>query len=466
MKRITVVLLAAVLVLVMFVVDHPGTKAQDGGVADYYRVGAFPRAMAFDGELVWVANWYDNTVTRLWASDGEVFDTLVHDPDNASSPVGLGPVALAWDGEYMWLANDKDNTIYRLNQQGQLVTPFDANDGVQFPVALFYDNANVWVVNQGNNTVMKIEADLATVEGTYDVGDFPTAITWDGTNIWVANGLDNSISVINAITGEPVTEVAVNLFPVSMVFDGIHVWVAHYDGSIVLVNALSYEIDETIEDHPGSPQRPIQLLYAFEHIWIPNAHDGSFTVISADTHATIRAAVDTLTGNEDIPKDQRFPATLGYTDHEIWVIDWLTQSIKVYDPQSIWEPVVINPKEVVSMTPGIWLPSPQPSPTFTILPTPTLCFAYLPPRLQDYEEGVITNRYGDDNWRLRDQPGVTLSEVIGSFPPGTQFKVLDGPACVQNVAWFQVEIEGQTGWMSETWNEVDPPIYALDPIEE
>lgn len=454
MKRIAIVFFALIIVLV---VAHADTQAQQGSGV-YYRTGAFPRDIAFDGELVWVANWYDNSITRLWAVDGEVFDTLEHDPNNPSSPVGQGPVALAWDGEYMWLANDTDNTVYRLNQEGQLVTPFDATDGVQYPVDMFYDNVNIWVVNQGNNTVMKINAELATVQGTFQVGEFPTAMTWDGEHVWVTNGRDNSVSVLNTVTGDEVAEIQVNLMPMSIVFDGIHVWIAHYDGSILIIRSSSFEIVGSIDDHPGSPQRPIQLLYAFEHVWVTNVHDASFTIISALNLTTIRTINWTTEGE--------FPGTLGYTDHEVWSVDWLTQSIKVYDPELIWTQTAANEVSVITMTPGIWLPSPIPSPTPTIQPTPTLCFAFLPPRLQNYEEGYITNNYGNDRWRLRDAPGSTLTQQIGLFPPFTTFKVLSGPVCIDGVAWFEVEIEGQTGWMSETFNEVEPPVYALEGTEE
>lgn len=432
-----------------------------------YQTGNFPRAMAFDGIRVWVANWLDNSITRLLAADGRVLDTKVYEPNKPGVIVGRRPVALAWDGTHMWVANYLDNNVIRIDKDDQVVSVFGPNSGIQSPVALFYDGAHIWVVNQGGGitpgTVTKIEiGNTVNVLGSYRVGVFPTAMTWDGDYIWVANGRGNSVSVLDSFSGQLVKEIPVNLFPMSIVFDGIHVWVSHYDGSIALIRKSTLQIDETIviDDLPGnpgdliSPRRPIQILYAFEHIWITNTHFTSFTSIDALQGIVVKTVE---------VGDSEFPATLAYTNQQVWVANWLSSSITTYDPDGeILINGTYNNPTAVALNPGIWLPTSTPSPTPTPTITPTPCDSRFPPRLIIGERGMVNSDYGTQPLRLRDQPGSDNTRIIKTYGFGTTFTVLDGPVCIDNRAWFQVEIsdDKNVGWFAETLETS----YTVDPL--
>jgi hypothetical protein len=49
---------------------------------------------------------------------------------------------------------------------------------------------------------------------------------------------------------------------------------------------------------------------------------------------------------------------------------------------------------------------------------------------------------------LRADPGQN-SPRVGAIPGGERFTVLDGPECVESIAWWQVEYDGVTGWTAE-----------------
>lgn len=52
--------------------------------------------------------------------------------------------------------------------------------------------------------------------------------------------------------------------------------------------------------------------------------------------------------------------------------------------------------------------------------------------------------------RLRDNPGVTGTNVIGALAAGEIVTVLSGPQCQDNFAWYQVQTRtGQTGWTAQ-----------------
>jgi DNA-binding beta-propeller fold protein YncE len=443
-----------------------------------YRIGYFPRSMVFDGTLMWVANWFDNSVTLLLAvpqkvnepeeNKGRVVRVLQYD-GTANSPVGRRPVALAWDGNFIWLANYDDNQIYVINPDPNnpgLETVVGSAEGVRAPVAMLFDSAHIWVVNQGSGTtpgyLLKIEARSRIVLSRCPVGRFPTAITWDGTRIWVANGLDNSVTILDAANCEEGAQtINVHSFPITVAHDGIHLWVGHYDGSILVINAGTLKPDAIVIDElPGNPPRPIQLMYAFEHVWVTNVHDGSFGIVRAINGEVVRQA---------IPVGGDFPATLGYTDDEIWIADWLNRTVFPFNPLSIWLEAPANSPDVITRTPGILLPTPTATATPTPTNTPTPCDADFPPRLVVGGRGIINREYGTLPLILRDNPGSTGTTRLNSYLPGTTFDVLDGPVCILGTAWFKVKVnaDGLEGWFAETLRtQGGTQAYTVDPLSE
>ncbi|HOL72818.1 MAG TPA: hypothetical protein PLA43_18280 [Bryobacteraceae bacterium] len=70
-----------------------------------FAVGQGPRGVAFDGTHIWVANYFDRTVTKLRASNGSLVGTY---------PVGDLPEGVAFDGTHIWVANYNSNTVSKL----------------------------------------------------------------------------------------------------------------------------------------------------------------------------------------------------------------------------------------------------------------------------------------------------------------------------------------------------------------
>ncbi|NDJ85085.1 MAG: SH3 domain-containing protein [Chloroflexi bacterium] len=439
-------------------------EAQSGDEDNRYHTGSFPRAMAFDGELVWVANWGDNSITRLSVADGTVIDTL-------TERIGEGPVAMAWVGRRMWVAIHGANDVRTFLSDGSYDQVFGLTHGINVPVALLYESANdsMWIVNQGvgevPGSVVQIEIQTGLFN-RYPVGRFPTAITYDGKRIWVANGLDNSLSVLDAETGEAVATIAVNAFPISLAFDGIHVWVSHYDGSIKAIRSSDLRESEEIllDALPGDPPRPVQLLYAFEHIWVTNVHSDNDTsnivVLKAlDGSLVTTRPVDTAPIS--------FPGTLTYTDTHVWVVDWLSQRVVTIEPSDIWRPDPANAPEVIESTPGIWLPTPEPTSTPQPTATPIPCNPDIEARLVVGGRGRVNDHLRGAPLNLRSAPGTANTQVVAQYTAGAEFEVIGGPECVEiepsvgEVSWFQVRMEdGSEGWFIEYFQDG----YTVDPL--
>src|SRR5437016_1145142 len=64
-----------------------------------FPVGNRPEGLAFDGTSIWVVNEFDNTVTKLRASDGTIEGVFA---------IGREPKYLAFDGANIWATNNED----------------------------------------------------------------------------------------------------------------------------------------------------------------------------------------------------------------------------------------------------------------------------------------------------------------------------------------------------------------------
>lgn len=69
--------------------------------------------------------------------------------------------------------------------------------------------------------------------------------------------------------------------------------------------------------------------------------------------------------------------------------------------------------------------------------------------------------------RLRRETS-TESGILADIPAGKTFTILDGPTCAENMAWWQVEYRGQTGWTAEGQGDaywIEPSLLPdLEPI--
>src|ERR1044072_1585372 len=96
-------------------------------------VGQGPEGIATDGTVVFVANQFSDTVTKLHASDGSVVGTYA---------VGHRPVAVAFDGAFFWVANYLSNNVMKLDASGAVVGTYATGDG---PGGVLANKGNIWV---------------------------------------------------------------------------------------------------------------------------------------------------------------------------------------------------------------------------------------------------------------------------------------------------------------------------------
>src|SRR2546426_131669 len=180
--------------------------------------GGGAEALASDGISLWIASQFQNTVTRVRASDGKTLETV---------SVGSQPVAVLADPSGIWVANLGDDTVTQLDpSDGSMLGTFPVGHG---PGGLVSGGNNIWVLNRNDSTVTKLARDGTTL-ATFRVGTRPTGAAWDGVNLWVANNMSDTVTKLD---GAVLATYATGAGPFGVTSDGAAVWVANFASASV-----------------------------------------------------------------------------------------------------------------------------------------------------------------------------------------------------------------------------------------
>jgi len=309
-------LLGGIAAVVLFV----GSTSLLGDRPTSYPVGDEPRALLFDGSSLWVANFFDNSLTKLAVSDcgsapdvcGQSLGTievddlpvaLAFDGDNlwvassleqtvsAVSPASgeiIGryalphvPSALAWDGESLWSANAIAGTVTKIASDGQILADIEVGKA---PVAIAFDGTSLWVIDQEGKSLVRIEPDGARVLQTIALDGEPTAMALDGGTLWI--GLSDVGQVIQFDPQDPTALRRIDLgsSAAALWFDGEQLWAAAPEaGEVYRIDPVSAEVVETIP----IAGYPVSLLIAScgpncRALWTANQSGDSVSRLSIE----------------------------------------------------------------------------------------------------------------------------------------------------------------------------------------
>ncbi len=256
-----------------------------------YPVGQSPRALLFDGQSIWVANFFANTLTQLTAANcgnnpdpcgkaGQVIrvdqlpTALALSADGKtlwvasalnSTLAWLDPVtgrevgrvhlpnvpsALLRVGDDLWVANSFTGTVTRVGSDGTILGDYPAGHK---PVALAYDGKSLWVANQDAATITRLNPANGAVLRTDKLLGDPTALAFDGAHLWVALSARNEVVELDPANGKVLAQVVVGLKPVSLLFDGTTLWSADQGGNSITQIDVKKGQKVTTISVPGGP---------------------------------------------------------------------------------------------------------------------------------------------------------------------------------------------------------------------
>jgi YVTN family beta-propeller protein len=150
-------------------------------------VGNEPTAIADGDGATWVADDFDNTVTRI-SRDGVVTNTIA---------VGRAPSAIATGAGAVWVANTSDGTVTRIDPATRVAAEIiRVGDG---PTGIAVGLGAVWVANGRSGSVSKIDPHTNRVVATVDVGESPDDVAIAAGQIWVT--VDAGVAPQDALPG-------------------------------------------------------------------------------------------------------------------------------------------------------------------------------------------------------------------------------------------------------------------------
>ncbi|MFC1957399.1 hypothetical protein ACFLX0_01075 [Chloroflexota bacterium] len=240
----------------------------DGTVLGTYAVGENPYDLLFDGENIWVACYGNDSVTKLRASDGGILGTFA---------VGKRPVALAYDGENIWVANFGDNNVMKLRaSDGTILHTYNiVSDGD--PMAILYDGENIWVASHWGNISKLRTSDASQILGYKSSGN-PAALAFDGENIWVALWHDAVVKKYQSHGVGLLDSYQVGLLPTDLCYDGSNIWVTNNgDDTVMRMSASDGAVLDTITVGDG----PVALVYDGNNIWVANQRESTLMRLAA-----------------------------------------------------------------------------------------------------------------------------------------------------------------------------------------
>ena len=277
-------------------------------VTTSFAVDKSPQCVVWDRVDIWVTNAASNTVKKFKTSDGST--VLLGESVMGQFyevQVGNYPIGIAYDGHFPWVANYGDNTISKI--LGEIAVSY--NVGGIGPVGVAFDGANIWVTNSGSNTVSKSSPSNGSILGTYTVGNEPVGIAFDGEYIWVANSGSDTVTKLDAADGSLAGTYKVGANPQGIAFDGEYIWVANRgDNTVTKLKASDGSTIGTYStgNMGTSSYAPGCIAYDGMYIWVANTDD--------DTVTKLRASNGDLIGTYKVESG---PMGIAFDGANIWV---------------------------------------------------------------------------------------------------------------------------------------------------
>jgi ABC-type transport system substrate-binding protein/DNA-binding SARP family transcriptional activator/DNA-binding beta-propeller fold protein YncE len=272
---------------------------QSGSIAATVPVGARPVAITSGAGSLWVANFDDQTVTRVdlasrravraisigaaptglaatssavWVTDGGGDLSKIDPSYNQLS--GTKRLAAATAGFYgasaprptlsafgsIWVV-DPDGYVSRVDR-GSLRRVASVDVGND-PSAIAAGAGSVWVANNSDGTVIRIDP-KTLLTTTIPVGHGPTGVALNSEGAWIANAGDDTVVRLNTETNAVVGTTRVGDGPIALLATPNAVWVANREGTVMRLDPRSGKVNKVVRVG-GSPDA---LVSAGGRVWV------------------------------------------------------------------------------------------------------------------------------------------------------------------------------------------------------
>ena len=115
------------------------------------------------------------------------------------------------DGAAVWVANIFEDTVSRIDPATDVVTATIAVPG--YPTGIASDGATVWVTHLASGVLSRIDAQTNELIDSFQVGTLPGNIAIGGGAVWVVLQGDDAVAKVDQRTGEVLDSIGVAADP-------------------------------------------------------------------------------------------------------------------------------------------------------------------------------------------------------------------------------------------------------------
>ena len=252
-------------------------EAATGALTRAVPVGVEPGPIAARGNVVWVGNRDDRTLTRIDATRGTAVATVSLD--------GRTPTAVAIGRDAVWVAHGRRGELSKVEPQFGQITPIGVTGR---PYAAPYGSVavgegGVWAV-YGDSTLALVPETGGRVADSVLTGASSSAVAVGAGAVWVANAGDATLQRFNPATfdeGE-IAKISVGRRPVALAYGHRAVWVVNQaDDTVARVDPGTNANVFTVR----VGDRPVAVAVGSDAVWVANSGDGTVSRIDPETNA-------------------------------------------------------------------------------------------------------------------------------------------------------------------------------------
>jgi YVTN family beta-propeller protein len=252
----------------------PGSDRVVGSVTG---VGIRPSSVAAGEGAVWVANYDDETLSRIDPTTRAVIENVTLD---------YTPTGVAAGAQAVWVANGLVGSVTRIDASvGRAVVgePIEVTTRSSAGSVTVGEGA-VWAAF-GIGLVAKIDPATNSVkEDVGVVGGNPSAVAADEDWVWVANKGDNTVSRVNPRTISEVDDPSVGRSPRSLALGASSLWVANEGDD----NVTRLDVASGSQFYIPVGKEPTGIAYGADAVWVANSGDGTVWRIDPLTNEVVK----------------------------------------------------------------------------------------------------------------------------------------------------------------------------------
>lgn len=226
-----------------------------GTLAATLELGGVPYDLAWVGNLLWVTNSIEGTISVIDPATNTVVDTVVADAPSSVDTHGWGPISASTDAVWAAFNNGVTEFTMPLLRFDPATRAKVAEIQINFGITdIAVGAGSVWVAGFRENTLARVDPATGTVAATFDI-PAPLAVIAGDTAVWVTSMAGSKVVRIDPATNQVAAEVRLPAAALWLADAGDAIWVTTGAPQVVRIDPLTNELaDEPIPmtDTPGN----------------------------------------------------------------------------------------------------------------------------------------------------------------------------------------------------------------------